>query len=106
MQDPIIKEALKLVEDGVFNIDPDGNVWRHKKWIDGHYRDLREPRITGSKNHSERLLLHVRVHDKPRTVYLHRLVYAYFNGGIEDDQMVGHHDGDVHNNHPSNLFLR
>jgi hypothetical protein len=103
----ILQEALRLVEHGVLQIDEQGNIWRLQKWINGHYRDLLIPRISGSPNGTGRLVIQIRVGNRNHSLYAHRLVYAYFHGGhLDPAAQLLHKDGDPRHNHPENLVIR
>ena len=102
----VLDGALQLVKEGVFTIDERGQIWRHKKWIHGRYLDLTQPRITGSRNRSGAIVLHVMLHGKHHTIYAHLLVYRHLLGDIPEGKRVQHADKNLHNNHPDNLELR
>jgi hypothetical protein len=84
----------------VFKVDRDGTVWR-KEYIDkrGHKRPLKKAILTTSNNG----YLQVRLYNK--WIRIHRLVYAYFNGDIDENGIIDHIDGDILNNCIDNLRL-
>lgn len=94
-------KALSSAEvRGTFEIDEDGVIWR-KEYIDkrGHRRPRKKADLTSSNNG----YLQVRLHNK--WIRIHRLVYTYFKGDIDEDAIIDHIDGNIFNNHIDNLRL-
>ena len=94
---------LALVEEGIFQIDECGQIWRMRiKHGDTTKPVLPEPRRAEylCKGY---LRIRVSTNGVRIRVSAHRVVWRYFNGDIPDGCIIDHKDEVRHNNRPGNL---
>ena len=98
--------VINLIAEGVFSIDIQGRIWRHKRF----YRGFK----TGEVNPKQRaehvsghgyLNINLHYNNKQHKAMAHRIVWIYFNGSIPKDLEINHKNGIKDDNRPSNLEL-
>lgn len=87
-----------------FQINPQGEIWRHATRTNKGKREEHEPRRAEYESKGYKRV-RVSVNGIRIRVSAHRLVYRYFAGDIPEDKEVDHMDTNRHNNCPSNLRL-
>lgn len=97
-----------LLQAGVFSIDEDGRIWRHKRLIGNQhggarYIKLRTVKRAESRNHYGYLVLQSAPLRRVIFCFAHRLVYMHFNGPIPDGLEINHKNGVKDDNRPDNL---
>lgn len=92
----IINPNYSITKNGVFTSlskngkgSNPGGLWRKIGGLDKYGYAVFQPRFNGIK----------------RAIFIHRIVYAYFNGPLSKELVVNHKDGNRTNNHPENLEL-
>lgn len=97
--DYLIQEILN---DPTFDIREDGSIWRRNQMTGNHYYS--DPSYPLRR--VDRLYETIRywgVPYKGKTISVHRIIYARFNGMLKEGLEINHIDGNKANNHPSNL---
>ncbi len=67
------------------------------------YQGLRKKALRNINNPRKYLQVCLYKEDKPKYLLVHRLVAYYFCDGFFDGAVVNHKDGNIHNNHYTNL---
>ena len=98
---------ISLVEDGQWEIDTDGRIWRH--WIRTGRKGGGSHLVRCERRRVERRVplgyLQVRASLDGRRLYTgaHRLVWQHFNGDIPPGHEINHDNGLKDDNRPTNL---
>lgn len=91
---------------GVFSIDDEGVVWRHKEHRNAPgglvWKEI-TPRSYTKPNPKGYITISLGAGHKSYLVQAHRLVYIHFSGEIPDGLDINHMDGRKDNNRPTNL---
>jgi len=98
---------LEMVQQGVFQIDASGKIYRLKKGKRGHQPCalLIEREMTGMTNVGYIWIGQRDGKGKQLHILGHRLVWLYFNGEIPEGFEINHKNGVRTDNSPSNLEL-
>ena len=96
--------VLQLIRDGMFSVDEQGVIWRHKIRTKWGYRDVHTRRADHILPIGYRYLS-VTINRRQMAIPAHRLVWHILCGPIPPRMEVNHIDGNRSNNHPSNLEL-
>lgn len=94
--------VLSLIADGMFSVDAEGSVWRHKIRTRWGYRAVPERRADHVFPVGYRYVS-VTINRKQVAVPAHRVVWQALHGAIPDGMQINHKDGDRSNNRPDNL---
>ena len=92
--------VMGLVQDGMFSVDAEGAVWRHKIRTIWGYRDVPARRADHILPVGYRYVS-VTVDRKQIAVPAHRVVWTALNGPIPEGLEINHKDGNKANNRPS-----
>ncbi len=92
------KYFLKLIDEGVLEVDASGRIWRKRRW--GRRVSPRRAEYLLPTGY---LHINVKVNRKNIKVRAHRLVWTYFNGSIPKDKQINHKNGVKDDNRPGNL---
>jgi len=104
--------VLGLIRQGVFQIDEEGQIWRHAVLHNGrrrgigtsHMRQITPRRAEGVRRGY--LILAMKMPDGQNdAVKAHSLVWEWFHGPIPDGMQIVHKDRNQHNNRLDNLEL-
>lgn len=96
--------AKAHIDNGVFSVDDQGRVWRHKQLVSGEWRDIRPRRAENTSACGYYLRLAMSLPGRRIvSVSAHRLVYEVKVGPIPDGCEINHKDLNKQNNSPSNL---
>lgn len=102
--------AAQMVRDGILRVDPDGSVWRLKRFQANKFSQrilvsLPEPKRIdyGSKRGNRGF--HVRDAEGPVSVCSHRLIWQLAYGDIPPRMTINHINGDPGDNRLENLQL-
>lgn len=97
---------MDLISQGVFSVDEQGRIWRHKirgsRFSD--YRDLPEKRRAETKN-SGYYELDVSYKGVKYRAKAHRIVWIWFTGNIDDSLTINHINANKLDNRLENLEL-
>lgn len=96
---------------GVFSVDQEGRIWRHREYVGGSKvgspapeRTLKEPRRAETSISKKHLRVQFKVNNERMFVYAHRVVWMIANQAeIPLGMEINHKDGVPSNNHPNNL---
>ena len=101
-------QFLKHIDEGIYTIDRQGRIWRHKRFSTlGNLLDMKTKRAEVSSGGTGYLNIIVRMGKKSsRKAMAHRLIWAYFHdGNIDDSLEINHLNGIKDDNRPRNLEL-
>jgi len=100
------KFILGLIKQGVFSVDGQGRMWRHKirgsRFSD--YHDLKRKRRAETKN-SGYFEINVSHKGEKYRVKAHRVVWIFFYGDIDDSLTINHINAIKTDNRPANIEL-
>jgi len=85
---------IPLVEQGILEIDDQGNIWNCRKG---------KRRLATKLNNHGYLIVSETIGGKHVSTGAHRLVYQHFHGLVPDGQDVNHENGVKTDNKPENL---
>lgn len=90
----------QLIADELYDVRQDGTVWTRKSLRGQVSRD-------GSWRKAGRLDKegYTEIAYRGARLKLHRIIFAKFNGQLQEDLVVDHIDTDTSNNRPDNLLL-
>ena len=94
--------VLKLVEDGVIEVRPDGTIWKMRNM---NAMPLDSPRRLETKTKHGYLAIRFYFQGKPYMLAAHRVVWRVLRGPIPPKMDINHKDGRKTNNNPENLEL-
>ena len=103
----------KMVALGIFSVDGEGRIWRHKTLTRGSFRlkpkikDLPAPRRAETNGPKGYLMIHFRDPDTSIQYHVlaHRAVWAWFHDkDIPEGMEINHWWGNKRDNHPDNLI--
>lgn len=96
--------AKEHLARGIFSVDEQGRIWRHKQLATDGWREVRKRRAENTSACGYYLRLAMSLPGR-RTVSVsaHRLVYEVMVGPIPDGSEINHKDLNKQNNAPSNL---
>lgn len=107
---PAEKEFLAQMAIGVFSVDAEGRVWRHRRMSNGGSLKVQPSFPVEPPTRAENVVtpgylrLQFTAAENRLQVYAHRIVWMVTNhSDIPPLMEVNHIDGDRANNHPSNL---
>lgn len=92
------KYILELIKDDNYIINKNGTIFTYIQLNGVKGNKLRE--VTYHKKDK-----YLRIYYKNKRVRLHRVIYAKFNGKLNNRLTIDHIDGNPKNNNPSNLQL-
>jgi len=97
---------------GVFSIDDEGRIWRHKRFAGSRSgnksteKSLQTARRAETSESQKHLRVMFTYEGKRYAIYAHRAVWMYLNGQeIPEGMEINHKDGNPANNRPPNLEL-
>jgi hypothetical protein len=102
---------LALVAIGVFSVDSEGRIWRHRRMIAGsqtgappYWKDIDTRRAEISESDGYPTVLFSDGTEQRKKVFAHRVVWMLANkGDLPHPLEINHKDGIKGNTHPSNL---
>src|SRR5262249_8696540 len=95
-----LEAALNHVRGGVFSIDQEGSVWRHRNL---RWNTILDPPQRAETPVGNYLTVSVWLDGRVRSIKYHQFIGIYFNGPIPEGLEVDHIAAVGAHNHPSNL---
>ena len=95
-----LEVALDHIRCGVFSINQEGRVWRHRHL---RWNTVLDPPQRAETPVGNYLTVSVWLDGRVRSIKCHQLIWVYFNGPIPEGLEVDHIDEVGTHNHPSNL---
>ena len=93
--------------EGVYSVNENGTIKReeHKEKNKNGYMRIKERVCSQCKSYHGYMRVTLSKGGKPKTHYVHRIVYEAFNGKIPEGYEINHIDEDKCNNSISNLEI-